>query len=118
MAKFLKIVSTDATDPEVLIGIDQITHVHAGDAAFANTTTNVTVVYVGGTCTIAFAGGEAAVGDVLKAFNAALGANPGGIVSTVNSPLLTAQVVAPSDHGRQLITSAAVYVAYTGVVFA
>ena len=118
MAKFLKIVSTDATDPEVLIGIDQITHVRAGDGAGINTTTNVTVVYSGGKCTVTFAGGEAEVGDVLKAFNAALSANPGGIVSTVNSPLLTAQVVAPSDHGRQLITAAAVYVAYTNVAFA
>jgi len=118
MAKFLKIVSSDATDPEVLIGIDQITHVHAGDAASANTTTNVTVVYSGGTCTVAFSGGEAMAGDVLKAFNAALGANPGGIVSTVNRPLLTAQTVLPATSGRQLITVAAVYVAYTSVVFA
>jgi hypothetical protein len=118
MAKFLKVVSSDATDPEVLIGIDQITHVAAGDAAGANTTTHVTVFYTGGTCTVAFTAGEAAVGDVLKAFNAALSANPGGIVSTVNRPLLTAQVVAPASAGRQLITSEAVYVTYTGVVFA
>jgi len=116
MAKFLKIVSSDATDPEVMIGIDQVTHVKAGDAAGANTTTNVTVVYSGGTCTVAFAA-EAAVGDVLKAFNAALVANPGGLVSTVGRPVLTAQTLDSVD-GRQLITAEATYVSYSGVTFA
>ena len=116
MAKFLKIVSSDATDPEVMIGIDQVTHVAAGDAAAANTTTNVTVFYSGGTCTVAFAA-EAAVGDVLKAFNAALVANPGGLVSTVGRPVLTAQTLDSAD-GRQLITAEATYVSYSGVTFA
>ena len=120
MAKFLKIVSSDATNPETLIGIDQVTHVKAGDAAGANTTTNVTVVYSGGTCTVAFAGGELVVGDVLKAFNAALTANPGGIVSTVGSPLLTAQVPAAQSgqQGRIAVTAPATFVTYTHVTFA
>ena len=119
MAKFLKIVSSDATDPEVMIGIDQVTHVAAGDAATpaANPTTNVTVFYSGGSCTVAFAGGEANVGDVLKAFNAALVANPGGLVSTVGRPVLTAQTLDSAD-GRQLITAEATYVSYSGVTFA
>ena len=120
MAKFLKIVSSDATNPETLIGIDQVTHVKAGDAAGANTATNVTVVYSGGTCTVAFAGGELVVGDVLKAFNAALTANPGGIVSTVGSPLLTAQVpdAQSGQQGRIVVTAPATFVAYTGIAFA
>ena len=122
MAKFLKIVSSDATDPEVMIGIDQVTHVAAGDAAAANTTTNVTVFYSGGTCTVAFAGGEAAIGDVLKAFNAALVANPGGLVSTVGRPILTQQVPQQPSisgaQGRTVVTAQAVFVTYTGVTFA
>ena len=120
MAKFLKIVSSDATDPEVMIGIDQVTHVAAGDAAAANTTTNVTVFYSGGTCTVAFAGGEAAIGDVLKAFNAALVANPGGLVSTVGRPILTQQapLAQSGQQGRIVITAQPTFVAYTGVAFA
>ena len=122
MAKFLKIVSSDATDPEVMIGIDQVTHVAAGDAATpaANPTTNVTVFYSGGSCTVAFAGGEANVGDVLKAFNAALVANPGGLVSTVSRPILTQQapLAQSGQQGRILITAQPTFVAYTGVTFA
>ena len=117
MAKFLKIVSSDATNPETMIGIDQVTTVAAGDAAGANDTVNVTVFYSGGSCTVAFAGGEANVGDVLKAFNAALTANPGGLVSTVGRPVLTAQTLDSAD-GRQLITAEATYVSYSGVTFA
>ena len=116
MAKFLKIVSSDANDPETMIGIDQVTHVAAGDAAGANLTTSVTVFYSGGSCTVAYAA-EANVGDVLKAFNAALVANPGGLVSTVGRPVLTAQTLDSAD-GRQLITAEATYVSYSGVTFA
>ena len=116
MAKFLKIVSSDANDPETMIGIDQVTHVAAGDAAGANLTTSVTVFYSGGSCTVAYAA-EANVGDVLKAFNAALVANPGGLVSTVGRPVLTAQTLDSAD-GRQLITAEATYVSYDGVTFA
>jgi len=118
MAKFLKIVSADANDPEVMIGIDQVTHVAAGDAAdpVGNLDTNVTVFYSGGSCTVAFAA-QATAGDVLKAFNAALVANPGGLVSTVGRPVLTAQTLDSVD-GRQLITAEATYVSYSGVTFA
>ena len=116
MAKFLKIVSADANDPEVMIGIDQVTHVAAGDAAGASLATNVTVFYSGGSCTVAFAA-QATAGDVLKAFNAALVANPGGLVSTVGRPVLTAQTLDSVD-GRQLITAEATYVSYSGVTFA
>ena len=116
MAKFLKIVSSDANDPETMIGIDQVTHVAAGDATGGNLTTSVTVFYSGGSCTVAYAA-EANAGDVLKAFNAALVANPGGLVSTVGRPVLTAQTLDSAD-GRQLITAEATYVSYDGVTFA
>tara|TARA_R110000751_G_scaffold36703_2_gene89490 strand:+ start:295 stop:654 length:360 start_codon:yes stop_codon:yes gene_type:complete len=119
MAKFLKIVSSDANDPETMIGIDQVTHVAAGDAAGANLTTSVTVFYSGGSCTVAYAA-EANVGDVLKAFNAALVANPGGLVSTVSRPILTQQapLAQSGQQGRILITAQPTFVAYTGVTFA
>ena len=116
MAKFLKVVSTDATNPEVLIGIDQITHVKR-DAA--NPNSEIEIVYGAATCTITFTGGAGVAVDVLKAFNSALTANPGGIVSTVGSPLVSAQTfVGGAIDGRMLIDNAAVYVTYTGVAFA
>jgi len=116
MAKFLKVVSTDATNPEVLIGIDQITHVKR-DAA--NPNSEIEIVYGAATCTITFTGGAGVAVDVLKAFNSALTANPGGIVSTVGSPLVSAQTfVGGAIDGRMLIDDAAVYVTYTGVAFA
>ena len=115
MAKFLKVVSTDATNPEVLIGIDQITHVKR-DAA--NPNSEIEIVYGAATCTITFTGGAGVAVDVLKAFNSALTANPGGIVSTVGSPLVSAQTfVGGAINGRMLLDDAAVYVTYTGVAF-
>ena len=122
MAKFLKIVSSDATDPEVMIGIDQVTHVAAGIANGTAPTLNVTVFYSGGSCTVNFAGGEAAAGDVLKAFNAALVANPGGLVSTVGRPILTQQVPQQPSisgvQGRTVVTAQTVFVTYLAVTFA
>lgn len=119
MAKFLKVVSTDTTNPEVLIGIDEVTHIKR-DAA--NPNSEIEIVYTGGTCTVTFTGGAAVAIDVLKAFNAALVANPGGIVSTVGKPIATAQVPQQPSisgaQGRTAVTTAAVFVAYTGVAFA
>ncbi len=116
MAKFLKVVSTDATNPEVLIGIDQITHVKRD---VTNPDSEIEIVYGAATCTITFTGGAGVAVDVLKAFNSALTANPGGIVSTVGSPLVSAQTfVGGAIDGRMLIDNAAVYVTYTDVVFA
>jgi len=120
MAKFLKIVSSDATNPEVLIGIDQITHIKRD---VTNPDSEIEIVYGSGagaaTCTITFTGGAGVAVDVLKAFNAALTANPGGIVSTVGSPLVSAQTfVGGAIDGRMVIDDAAVYVTYTVVTFA
>lgn len=119
MAKFLKIVSSDPTNPEVLIGIDQITYVARGDDAGADPDEIVTVFFgATGFAKISITStGAAEATAVLRAVNAALTANPGGLISTVNSPLVTAQVVAPATSGRQLITSAAVYQVFSQVEF-
>tara|TARA_Y100000114_G_scaffold99920_1_gene93093 strand:+ start:58 stop:435 length:378 start_codon:yes stop_codon:yes gene_type:complete len=125
MAKFLKIESSDATNPEVFIGIGEVTHVKLGDPSDANTTTKITVVYTGGTCTVDYTGGgtTGVPQKVLKAFNAALVANPGGQVSTVGKPLVSEQVIQdPAGNaaidGIMYITTPAVYVTYGTVAFA
>jgi hypothetical protein len=110
MAKFLKIITTSGTNPEVLIGIDQITHAAMGEPNGDDPSEVVTIFYTGGTCTISLnETGLVPAAALLKAVNAALAANPGGIVSTVNMPLTTPQTVVPATSGRQLITAPAVY---------
>jgi hypothetical protein len=59
----------------------------------------------------------ATAGDLLKAFNDALVANPGGIVSTVTGPVTVAQVLDSTD-GRQLVTTKQVNALFTGVAIA
>mgnify|MGYP003637831310 CR=1 FL=1 len=57
----------------------------------------------------------------LAAFNAALTANPGGVVSTLGSPIATAQVPQQPSiggaQGRTVVTAQAVFVTYTAVAF-
>tara|TARA_B100000768_G_scaffold34662_1_gene33264 strand:- start:3620 stop:3994 length:375 start_codon:yes stop_codon:yes gene_type:complete len=123
MAKFLKIPLTGvANTPEQLVSIDQIVSVVPGDVAGpgANptTTTRIFLNAAAAFDTIQVTHTAAlTAGDVLKAFNSALTANPGGIVSTLGSPLNTAQIVAPAQSGRQLITTQAVHVNYTAIAF-
>jgi len=123
MAKFLKIPLTGvANTPEQLVSIDQIVSVVPGDVAGpgANptTTTRIFLNAAAAFDTIQVTHTAAlTAGDVLKAFNSALTANPGGIVSTLGSPLNTAQIVAPALSGRQLITTQAVHVNYTAIAF-
>ena len=123
MAKFLKIPLTGvANTPEQLVSIDQIVSVVPGDVAGpgANptTTTRIFLNAAAAFDTIQVTHTAAlTAGDVLKAFNSALTANPGGIVSTLGSPLNTAQIVAPASSGRQLITTQAVHVNYTAIAF-
>ena len=123
MAKFLKIPLTGvANTPEQLVSIDQIVSVVPGDVAGpgANptTTTRIFLNAAAAFDTIQVTHGIAlTAGDVLKAFNSALTANPGGVVSTLGAPLQTAQVVAPTTSGRQLITVQPVHVAYTAIAF-
>ena len=123
MAKFLKIPLTGvANTPEQLVSIDQIISVVPGDVAGpgANptTTTRIFLNAAAAFDTIQVTHTAAlTAGDVLKAFNSALTANPGGIVSTLGAPLNTAQIVAPATSGRQLITTQAVHVNYTAIAF-
>ena len=122
MAKFLKVsLSGVANTPYQLVGIDSVVTIEPGDAAGANLTTAVTIQTgkPAGAATITFTADAAAVtaGDLLKAFNDALVANPGGIVSTVTGPVTVAQVLDSTD-GRQLITTAQVNALFTGVAVA
>ena len=122
MAKFLKVsLSGVANTPYQLVGIDSVVTIEPGDAAGANLTTAVTIQTgrAAGAATITFTADAAAAtaGDLLKAFNDALVANPGGIVSTVTGPVTVAQVLDSTD-GRQLITTAQVNALFTGVAVA
>jgi len=125
MAKFLKIPLTGvANTPEQLIAIDQVVSVIPGDVAGpgANPTTKTRILLnaaaafdvVEVTHTAALV-----AGDVLAAFNSALTANPGGVVSTLGSPVQTAQVplAQSGGQGRQPITTAQVNVTYTAIAF-
>jgi len=122
MAKFLKVPLTGvANTPYQLVGIDSVVTIEPGDAAGANLTTAVTI-QTGkpvGAATITFTADAAAAtaGDLLKAFNDALVANPGGIVSTVTGPVTVAQVLDSTD-GRQLVTTKQVNALFTGVAIA
>ena len=123
MAKFLKVPLTTGDE---LYGISNIINVHAGNVALANPTTNTTIITDGiaGAQTFVFTHTAALVGGptVLQAFNAALTANPGGIVSTLGSPVAVAQVPQqPSISGatgRTVVTTPAVFVAYASVAIA
>ena len=122
MAKFLKVPLTGvANTPYQLVGIDSVVTIEPGDADGANLTTAVTIQTgkPAGAATITFTADAAAVtaGDLLKAFNDALVANPGGIVSTVTGPVTVAQVLDSTD-GRQLITTAQVNALFTDVAIA
>jgi len=127
MAKFLKIPLTGvANTPEQLIAIDQVVSVVPGDVAGpgANptTTTRIFLNAAAAFDTIQITHTAALVaGDVLAAFNAALTANPGGITSTLGSPVATAQVPQQPSisgaQGRTVVTTAEVAVAYTAVAF-
>ena len=104
MAKFLKIPLTGvANTPEQLIAIDQVVSVIPGDVAGpgANPTTKTRIL--------------------LNAINAALTANPGGVVSTVGSPVSVAQVPQQPSisgaQGRTVVTTAQVDVTYTSALY-
>ena len=125
MAKFLKIPLTGvANTPEQLVSIDQIVSVVPGDTAGPGTNpTTTTRIFLNAAAafdTIQVTHTAAlTAGDVLKAFNSALTANPGGVVSTLGSPVQTAQVplAQSGGQGRQPITTAQVNVTYTAIAF-
>ena len=127
MAKFLKIPLTGvANTPEQLISIDQIVSVVPGDTAGPGlnptTTTRIFLNAAAAFDTIQITHTAAlTAGDVLVAFNAALTANPGGVVSTLGSPVATAQVPQQPSisgaQGRTVVTAQAVFVGYTAIAF-
>ncbi len=127
MAKFLKIPLTGvANTPEQLIAIDQVVSVIPGDVAGpgANPTTKTRILLDAAAAydVVEITHTAALVaGDVLAAFNAALTANPGGVVSTLGSPVATAQVPQQPSisgaQGRTVVTTAQVDVIYTAVAF-
>jgi len=127
MAKFLKIPLTGvANTPEQLIAIDQVVSVIPGAVAGpGNTPTTKTRILLDAAAAydvVEITHTAALVaGDVLAAFNAALTANPGGVVSTLGSPVATAQVPQQPSisgaQGRTVVTTAQVDVIYTAVAF-
>ena len=132
MAKFLKVATTSAAGVvgETLIPIDQYggmvaTNTLAGANAITTlvitTSTSATSLYtiilsapIAGPATVA-----SRQADMLAAFNSALIANPGGVVSTVGSPVSIAQApLAQSGlQGRQPITIAQVNITYTSATY-
>ena len=123
MAKFLKVPLSTGDE---LFGISNIVNVRAGDVAapIGNLTTTTTIITDGiaGAQTYTFTHTAALVGGqtVLEAFNAAIAANPGGIISTLGKPIATQQVPAPQSGqvGRMVVTSAPVFVQYASVAIA
>ena len=116
MAKYIKFDLTTpggATGDQLLINIDQITSIAtasptATDIFFDNIVTATkkwTVTHLA----------PLVANDVLNAIQDAMTANPGGVVSTVGSPVSVAQVpLAQSGaQGRQPITTAQVNATYT-----
>ena len=116
MAKYIKFDLTTpggATGDQLLINIDQITSI----ATASTTTTDIffdNIVTATKKWTVTHLAPLAA-NDVLNAIQAAMTANPGGVISTVGSPVSVAQVpLAQSGaQGRQPITVAQVDVSYT-----
>ena len=116
MAKFIKFNCTAAaTQPTVLIAVDQIAAVTTNAAGTATTiqlNTSATANWVI-THAVALAVGVTE-NSVVEAIYKAMGANPGGIISTVGSPILLLQTpVAQTGSGRQPITRQQSYVTYT-----
>ncbi|MEJ6711795.1 MAG: hypothetical protein QNK65_06480 [Flavobacteriales bacterium] len=115
MARFIKFNCTAAaTQPEVLIAIDQIAAVTTNGAGTATTiqlNTSGTANWVI-THTIALAG--VSENSVVEAIYRAMQSNPGGYVSTVGSPVLTAQAPAAQSgaQGRTVVTAPATFVTY------
>jgi hypothetical protein len=115
MAKFIKFNCTAAaTQPTVLIAVDQIAAVTTNAAGTATTiqlNTSATANWVI-THAVALAVGVTE-NSVVEAIYKAMGANPGGIISTVGSPILLLQTpVAQTGSGRQPITRQQSYVSY------
>ena len=139
MAKFLKVPTTSAAGVvgETLIPIAHIggmTATSAGAGAAGVTTvvirtdTSATSLYtvVVSAPIVAPATVATRVADALSSFNAALTANPGGVVSTVVPPLTTAQAPLAQGpggadgrgpQGNIVVTASAVRNRFTSAIF-
>ena len=121
MAQFIKINTTDPAIPTVLIPTQYIVGV-ATTVNGAVSTTVITLTTGAWTITsnnpLAVAAGGS--GTISEAIFAAMAANPGGIVSTVGSPILLAQapLAQSGQEGRILITQPQTQIAYTGASYA
>jgi len=119
MAKFLKVETTTAGKAAVLIPIDGILSATVGVNG-ATTTLSILMNDAGaGVYAITVPNPAGGVGALLDAYNSALTANPGGIVSTLVPPLTTAQVPAAQSgqQGRIVVTTAAVHTPFLNCVF-
>jgi len=116
MAKFIKFNCTSAANQAtVLIPVDQITAVTTAGNGLTSTiqlNSSATSKWV---ITHPVALASIAQNSVVEAIYKAMVANPGGIVSTVGSPVLVAQapVAQAGGNGRQPITTPQTYVTYT-----
>ena len=122
MAKFIKIPLTNvAGQPEILVDSSSIVSVIAGAVAGpGNTPTLKTRILtnsgVTGYQTLELTHTAAlAPATIVGAINAAIKANPGGIISTVASPVSVAQnpVAQSGAQGRIVVVAPAVQVIYS-----
>ena len=116
MAQFIRFnCTTAANQPEVLIAVNQIAAVTTNGAGTITTVqlnTSATANWAI-THSIALVAGVTE-NSVVEAIYKAMKANPGGIVSTVGSPILLLQTPIPqTGSGRQPITRQQSYVSYT-----
>ncbi len=116
MAQFLKVETSDGSFS--LIPIAEIAGI---TAAVVGPDVETTITLANGTSNylITMLDQLPSIADTLESFNNALIANPGGIVSTVVPPLVTAQAPAAQSgqQGKILITQQAVYGVFGGVTF-
>ncbi len=119
MAKFLKVETVAAGKSAVLIPIDGIVSASVGNSAGTTTLTILMNDPGAGEYAITVADPAGGDGALLDAYNSALVANPGGVVSTLVPPLTTAQVPAAQSgqSGSIKITQPAIYTPFADCVF-
>ena len=122
MAKFIKVPLTGVTgQPEILVDSSSIVSVIAGDVAGpgnvpAIKTRILTNSGITGFQTLELTHTAAlAPATIVGAINDAIKANPGGIISTVGSPVSVAQnpVAQSGAQGRTVVVTPAVQVSYS-----
>ena len=120
MAKYIKFpltAASGATGSDLLINIDDIAYTTSPSttttAIFLKNSQNTTRKWVVTHLAPLVANG------VLTAISKAITANPGGVVSTVGSPVSVAQVPAAQSgqQGKILVTTSQVDVTYTSATF-